>query len=78
MLFMLTMSGASVGESRDYNSMGQLTTLQGLNGVNLMGTRGAPMRAQAKKAATYSGELRLRMATGSARRIPLSRRKRAS
>ena len=32
---LLTMTGTSVGETRTYNSMGQLTQLTGLNGVNL-------------------------------------------
>ena len=32
---LLSMTGTSVGETRTYNSMGQLVTLTGLNGVNL-------------------------------------------
>jgi len=32
---LVSMSGSSVGESRTYNSMGQLTQLTGLSGVNI-------------------------------------------
>ena len=32
---LLSMTGSSVGETRTYNSMGQLSTLTGLNGVSL-------------------------------------------